>query len=259
MTTGGKLFDMQNYAIEGTADFDVKDDYNEGTVKIYNLSASTINSIKKGDDIVVNAGYDTDVGEILSGVVMSTKTTWSEPDKVTEISCVDMPLRYMTTIINRTYKAGTTSQQVLEDLLRFGGVSVGALSLNRNIVYTRGLTLNGRLQNCINKVAADSKTWVRLCAGAVYIQNVAANLQIGFVLDSYHGLIGTPEKIEDTQSSDEVQGDYKIKALLNHNVRPGTGLVVKSKTLNGTVCVLRGTFSFSRTGDFTVDMEVKVV
>lgn len=66
---GSKKYSMDNLYFEFEVPFEDSDTIQTAKFKAYNLSESTRKGIKRGDVIILNAGYEGDVGAIFAGQV----------------------------------------------------------------------------------------------------------------------------------------------------------------------------------------------
>jgi len=265
LTVGSKSFASDDFTIYFDVPFSDSEEPNIGEINIYNLKDSTINEIKKTSNVILNAGYEGDVGAILLGEVKKSFAEWDSVDKITTIDALDGSERWLSEPVKRTYKPGITAEQVLNDLLNATGLEIGAFSLPDNKVYHGGKTVNGRLSNAIASIVRDCGAKTHVNRGKIFIRPRSDGDSIGFVLNKERGLISSPtptEKEVKTGGKDQngmpiretVKG-WDVKCLLNHRITTDSILIIESKTANGTFRVESGVHKHDGR-DFVTEMEV---
>lgn len=258
-----RKFDGEDFTILFNVTFDDDGEANVSEVKIYNLKDSTINTIKKDSRIVLNAGYKGDAGAILLGIIKQVKTDWSGVDRITTMQVLDGTEAWFSLPIKKTYKAGSTAKDILADITKMTGLQIGALKLPKNYVYKSGKTINGKLKDIIKSVAKDCGAKAHVTRGKVFVRPKDEGDNIGFVLDTDHGLISSPTPIEkevETDKKDKAgnkikvkKNGWSVKCLLNHKITTDALIRVQSKTANGMFRVASG----KHNGDsFETEMEV---
>lgn len=85
-STGYLKFDMNDLEIRFEVPFDDDSKPNTSTLQIYNLTKTTINRIKKGQNITLNAGYKDDYGVIVEGKITRIVSAYEGVDKITTIT-----------------------------------------------------------------------------------------------------------------------------------------------------------------------------
>jgi len=220
--------------------FDDGDDANVAEIKIYNLTTQSINEIKKGSKIILNAGYSGDAGSILLGEAQTVKTEWERVDKITTITVLDGSESWLKMPIKKTYKEGIKAKQILNDILAITGLEIGAVNLPTNKVYKGGKTINTTLQKAIAQIAKDCGAKTHVNRGKIFIRPKNEGDNIGFVLDAEHGLISSPMPIEKEDKQKNIIKGFKVVSLLNHRIATDSLLQIKSKTANGIFRVESG-------------------
>ncbi len=85
---GGNRYSMDDLAFDFEVPFEDSDELTTATVNAYNLSANTRNSIKKGDPVIINAGYEGDLGVIFVGQVSGLSHKHSSTEWTTKITAM---------------------------------------------------------------------------------------------------------------------------------------------------------------------------
>lgn len=248
----GKKYD--EFTIHFNVEFSDGDDVNVAEVEIYNLSDTSINNIKNGSKVILNAGYKEDVGAILLGECKGAKTHWENVDKITTIQVIDASEEWLDKRINRTYKEGITSKQVLNDVLSTVTLEIGVFKLKEDKTYIGGKTVNKTLKEAVKMIANDSGSKVHVNRGKIFIRPKNEGDDIGFVLNKERGLISSPTTIEKEEGETTVRG-WKVVSLLNHRITTDAKLKIESKTANGVFRVEKGKH-ISNGDDYYTEMEV---
>ncbi len=254
LITGTKSFTNEDFTIYFDVPFSDSEDANIAEIEIYNLKDSTINEIKKGSNVILNAGYEGDVGAVLLGEVKNSFAEWDSVDKITTIDVLDGGGKWLSTPIKRTYKPGITAKQVLNDLLSVTGLEIGAFSLPNNKVYPGGKTVDDKLSRAIAYIARDCGAKTHTNRGKIFIRPKSEGDSIGFVLNSERGLIASPTPTEKEVDGETVKG-WEVKSLLNHRITTDSVLIIESKTANGQFRVESGAHKHDGS-DFYTEMVV---
>ncbi len=242
-----KKFINDDFEIDFNVTFDDNPEPNISEVTIYNLSDNTIAQLKKGANLILNAGYEGDVGTILLGTIESQETGWEGVDKVTKLTVGEGSEQWLKAYVNKSYAPGITSKAILTDLAGMFGMELGELNLVKNITYARGRSVSGMLQSVIRQVVAETGSKFHISQGKILIRPWEAGTETGFLLNADTGLIESPQPFEE-----EGKTGYKVRMLLNHRITVDSILQIESKTANGTFRVRKG----AHTGDFITDVEV---
>lgn len=242
-----KKFTNDDFEIDFNVTFDDNPEPNISEVTIYNLSDNTITQLKKGANLILNAGYEGDVGTILLGSIEKQETGWEGVDKVTKLTVGEGSEQWLKAYVNKSYAPGITSKAILTDLAGMFGMELGELNLVKNLTYARGRSVSGMLQSVIRQVVAETGSKFHISQGKILIRPWDAGTETGFFLTSSTGLIESPQTFEQ-----EGKTGYKVKMLLNHRITVDSILQIESKTANGIFRVRKGT----HTGDFITEVEV---
>ena len=244
---GNKEYSNKDIDIDFSVEFDNSPEPNIHEISIWNSSEDTKANIAKGMQVILNAGYGDDIGSIVVGTVGSYETNYYEVDNELKLFVGDGIDKWLNTTVSRNYKAGITSQAVINDLLGSFGLEVGKLALNSNITYAEGKSFNTKLNQALKEVAKDTNSKFYIKNGVVFIVPDNFNVSTGFLLNKDTGLIGTPERL-DIDGKD----GWKINCLLNHRINTDSLLQVQSRSLSGNVKVVKG----KHTSDFITELEV---
>lgn len=253
LVAGGKSFSGDDFEIDFSIPFTTDEDPDSSEITIYNLTESTIEAIESQADIMLNAGYEGDVGTILTGTLEKPETSWEGVDKVTKLFIGDGSKEWREKKIKKTYQKGVTASFILNDLAGQFGLEIGDVEINKDKTYKRGRTFTDTLSSCIKQVAKDTETKMYIQGKKIFMRPPDKGDPTGFLLNADTGLIDSPEKTEEENDKKEKVISYTVKCLLNHRLAPDSIIQVESMSVNGTFRVVKG----KHEGDFIT--EVKVV
>lgn len=235
VNVAGKTLRSKDLYIEFDVPFDDDASPNESVIRIYNLTQDTISRIKRNDILTLNAGYEGDVGLLLSGRVAYAATHKDGPDKVTEIYVLDSPDLSGIKTEEKAYAPGATGRTILNDLIPLLKVPVGAIRLPANKVYDEGYTVSGEILRHCEEVAKDCGASFYMNRGKLYVRPLADGDDARFILRPDTGLVGSPEYFEDNDSK-----GYHIECLLQHRITTASIIDLQSKYVKGRFRVRRG-------------------
>ncbi|QOT01336.1 hypothetical protein JNUCC42_13175 [Brevibacterium sp. JNUCC-42] len=247
--TANMSFSNSNFTIEFTVPFDNDPLPNESEINLYNLADSTIAKIKRNDTLLINAGYQGDVGVILHGFISKIATKWDGIDKITAIHVIDSENLSKRKTKDMTYAPGTLASYILKDMAAILGLPVAHFQLNQNIRYDNGYTASGEVTSTIKKIAADCGTSAYVNKGKLYIRNLRKGADSVFNLSPDTGLIGSPEPFEE----EKFKGLH-VKSQLQHRITTASVIDLSSKQFKGRLHVRKGSHKLSGS-DFVTEME----
>ena len=128
---GGKKYSMDDFYFEFDVPFEDSDTLQQATFSIYNLADSTVKAIKRGDAVILNAGYEGDVGAIFVGQVSACVTKRRTVDKITTITATAAMKEWLNSKVSKTYKEGSTAKDIVTDLLNLMGLEIGVVFAGR--------------------------------------------------------------------------------------------------------------------------------
>lgn len=227
--------------------FDDKAEPSFPDITIYNLSQETAAFIKVGMELILNAGYESNVGNILVGTISERYGNIADGVntvfKLKVTPDVEVLLRKT---IEVAYAPGILASQVAADLLRRVDLEVGTIVLTNDICYTDGKIISGTIQAALERIARETNSWYYTRSNIVFINTNVYELDTGFLLRPDTGLIGSPEMIDI-----DGQTGYKITSLLNPMLTVGSVFRLESRYVNGLFRVQSGTHS----SDFVTAMD----
>lgn len=267
---GGKRYGMDDLYFEFEVPFEDSDTLQTAKFKAYNLAEATRKGIKRGDVIILNAGYEGDVGAIFVGQVSACSHKHQNTEWITEISATAAMDQWLSAKVSKTYAKGSTAKEIVSDLLNIFGLEIGEFTLAVNKVYDRGLVCSGKVKDELKKIVVnDCKSRFLIRTGSVYINDPASGLANGIVLTPQSGLLFSGNEVEesvvavgsDSQKSSSTkneEGNYVTReCLLNYHIGPAEQITIQSKSLNGRFIVAKGKHSGSQKGNWKTTLEMR--
>ena len=233
--------------------FDDDTEADEAEITVYNLSDTTIQNIRTGEQITVTAGYGDDTGIIFSGVISKSKTFYSGLDRVTEIHAIDNNQLKEREIESISYAQGTPASRILKDLVGRIGLPVAVFSLNRDHVYKDKATVEGGLMDNIRNYAKVCGVSAYICKGQIYVRHILNGDGLEFTLSVDTGLLELSEFEEEITAedfTDTIRG-YELTMLLQHRVTTASLIKVSAKNVSGIFRVREGSHTYDGTNFLT--------
>ena len=276
ITIGDIVFDYDELDVE----FEVKctDDNKSdlATIKLYNLSDTTLQKLKLNQDVSIDAGYRDIHGVIFNGIVESISTSRDENDFITTIEATPNNRAYANTIINRQFKAGIKASEVIKQIGTMCNFTMDIKELAKDTVYPNGKVFSGRLSNVIPILARDTGTICRFTNTTVEFKLPNKAYSSVLHLGGEQGLIRIDKKMDkadikekkgpQAESKNKSNVDKKInkskfdiECLLVPLIKIGQLLEIESTLFKGQVIVKECNFVASGLESFTVSASVEVV
>lgn len=276
ITIGEIVFDYDELDVE----FEVKctDDNKSdlATIKLYNLSDTTLQKLKLNQDVSIDAGYRDIHGVIFNGIVESISTSRDENDFITTIEATPNNRAYANTIINRQFKAGIKASEVIKQIGTMCNFTMDIKELGKDTVYPNGKVFSGRLSNVIPILARDTGTICRFTNTTIEFKLPNKAYSSVLHLGGEQGLIRIDKKMDkadikekkgpQAESKNKSNVDKKInkskfdiECLLVPLIKIGQLLEIESTLFKGQVIVKECNFVASGLESFTVSASVEVV
>ena len=277
ITIGEIVFDYDELDVE----FEVKctDDNKSdlATIKLYNLSDTTLQKLKLNQDVSIDAGYRDIHGVIFTGIVESISTRRDEHDFITTIEASPNNRAYANTIINRQFKAGIKASEVIKQIETMCNFTMDIKELGKDTVYPNGKVFSGRLSNVIPILARDTGTICRFTNTTIEFKLPNKAYSSVLHLGGEQGLIRIDKKMDkadikeknDKSTNKKAKKDnskvtsnkakFDIECLLIPLIKIGQLLEIESTLFKGQVVVKECNFVASGLESFTVSASVEVV
>lgn len=275
-------------------DWNYKDDDDKPAtfeITIKGLSQTTASKIKLKDNVVLSAGFDSDIGEIAEGFIIDKVYNKNE----LKIICSELDIKF-NDIVSVSYEPGTLASEIIKDLARRINFFVKQLDLEVDVAYENGESVTGHGLKEIQEIVKDCESKINIKNNLLYIYSDVSIKGNKYVLDFNSGLLEQPklneelrEKIEikptkkeketkettkkstkkttkkSTKKSKEVKEekkdteeknkfDYEVVGLLIHYLKKGDIIQVESDTFNGDLKIISLNID-----DFKMTLKTKVL
>ena len=272
LQVGPFKYSLDDLAFEFSVPFEDSEQLMIAEVTIYNLSEATRGSIQKGHPVIINAGYENDIGVIFVGQVSEISSTHKGLEWVTKIKATEAMDVWLSAKVNKTYKEGIDALSIIKDLLHIFGMEVSRIELAVNKRYPRGKVCNGPVREVLKSIVmSDCKSIFLIRHSKVIIRNPNNGTNLGVFLSPGTGLLATNSKEshqtnitapQDTQKTAEQRSAeahrFSREALLNYRIAPGDVIRIQDSALNGEFVVKNGWHKGSKRGDWKTTLEVSV-
>lgn len=269
---GPLKYDMDDgFYFEFEVPFYDSDQLISATITINNLSATSRVGIQKNQVVILNAGYEDDMGVLFVGQVAAVNHKQNGVDWQTKITATTALDQWLNTQVNKTYMAGATAENVVRDLLNIFGLEVGIFQLVENVEYPRGRICSGKLKDVLTEIVVNEcKSRLLIRNNQVIINNPADGVTKGYLLTPDSGLLMFSDDSDTTatatqqtaSASAEVkkaeEKTWKRQCLLNYRLAPGDLIQIQSKDLTGKFIIVSGTHKGSPTGNWLTEIEFKI-
>ena len=238
---------------------------------VNNLSATSRAGIQKNQVVILNAGYEDDVGVLFVGQVASCRHVQQGVEWVTKITATAALDQWLNTQINKTYAENCKAEDIVRDLLNIFGLEIGVFQLVENVTYPRGRVCSGKLKDILTEIVVNEcKSRLLIRTNQIIINNPADGVNKGYLLTPETGLLftaadsdvttveSTQTKGADAEKKAAEQKTWKRTCLLNYRMGPGDIVQIQSRDLNGMFQIVSGTHKGSPTGTWNTEIEFKV-
>ncbi|MBQ6003065.1 MAG: hypothetical protein IJL18_09450 [Synergistaceae bacterium] len=249
--------------------FEDSDEPPVATVTVTNLSPDARANIKRDDPVILNAGYQGDIGCILIGKVVGLKHKWTNVDWTTTLTVQPCADEILDKLVNKTYVENITASAIIRDLLNIFGAEVSRCELSIDKRYPRGRVCRGILRQVLSEIIVSEckSRFIVRATEQVYITKAEDGVNNGLTLTSANGLLRADtehvvipvETAANSKKTGEERKEDNISrsCLLNYNIAAAEVIRIQSSDLNGRFIVVKGSHKGGRTGDWKTSMELR--
>ena len=270
LQVGAKKYRMEDFQFEFEVPFEDSETLQEAAFRIYNLNENSRMEIRRGHAVILNAGYENDLGVIFIGQVSACSHQHNGTDWLTNITAVAAMDEWLNRKVNKTYMQNMTAKDIIPDLLNIFGLEVGEFELAVNKNYPRGRVCQGKVKDVLIDIAVNEcRSRFLIKDNSIIINNQAKGTVTGYVLTPESGLLLSGGETEETviavgidsrkdAGEKEGEGSYITReCLLNYRIKPADQIKIQSRTLNGNFHVIRGRHTGSPAGAWKTVMELQ--
>lgn len=270
LQVGPFKYSLDELAFEFSIPFEDSEQLSVAELTIYNLSEATRSSIQKNHPVIINAGYEDDIGVLFVGKVSEKTSVHQGLEWITKIKATEAMSEWLSKKVCKTYKEGIDALRIIKDLLGIFGMEVAKVELAVNKVYSRGKVCNGPVRELLKSiVTSDCKSVLLVRHSQIIIRDPSKGTKLGVLLSPGTGLlmsnaqeadktdIVAPQDTQKTQEERAAGGKrFTRECLLNYRIGPGDIVKIRDQKLNGDFIVKKGVHAGSRRGDWKTTLEV---
>jgi hypothetical protein len=200
---------------------------NEAKFEVFNLNPQHALAFEEEySQVVFNAGYVDNMKKLFEGNVMYCTNYRDKTEWITEIVCGDGDEFFRKAIVNKTYNAGTTDENIVDDIRAQFGQTLrkGVMQLINKLGSLRGRTFVGSAQETLDEVAKTNGCNWSIQDGE--LQMVRADAMINptsaVVLTPETGLLEAPERTDK---------GITARALLNPEIQVNTAVKLDNSAM----------------------------
>ena len=213
-------------------------DANTVNVQIYNLSEETRAALLRDNQVVmIEAGYESGTEVLTIAEVTRSVVVHLPPDIILDVEAADGAKTVRDRKINISFKKGRTVRSVLDAIATELALPIKVTGAQPTGSYAKGVSFSGTVASALDRVCLKGGVIWSIQDGALQISHrTKASNARGVLLTPDTGLIGSPERIDDieeTQSGERKRLGWRVKSLLNPQIRPGDRLQIKSAEVDG--------------------------
>jgi len=234
---------------------------NTAEVEIFNLNANS-RALTQSKPIAfrLEAGYDGDAQLLFVGDVNWSNSRCQGADWVTKLQCGDGSRAYNYATINKSYRAGTSSLEVMRDVAGSMGLKIPsnaseAVELTKQFVS--GKTAFGSSSLEFDRLAKSAGHSWSVQNGKLQMlkgDNVVSRQQ--FTISEDTGMIGSPEY--GAPKSAKEPPVLTVRMLLHPGIVPGSRARIQSRDVNGDFRIEKVSHSGDTHGqEWTTTIEAK--
>jgi|SRR5690554_657635 len=227
---------------------DNKENSNESTIDIYNLSEDSIKYIQQDQmSIILKVGYKGTGNTLLfQGIVSEVETDdrSRQNDRKTTLRCVPADSLVYKPSISKTFPANTTPRQVINYLIGQTETITRASFNSENIdkTFPFGYPVEGSVKSILSELSRDFDFHWRIDGKRLYVNDPNKyqspnSVERAFEISPTTGLVGLPsyaspdgKRVKDDTVK---KSGVKFRSLINPLIIPGSAVSLKSSTFDG--------------------------
>lgn len=261
VAAAGKLF--KNYGEERIEiDFDIpfsdKEEPDISEINLYNISDTSMNQVRDEGFILVNAGYRElgNMGNLLTGQVERVIPQWRGTDRIVKVIASDGAKSWRSAEFSKSYAAGTKASYIMRELANILGYDILDINPVEDKEFLRGYTVKGKASDSLKSLVKATKSKMFINKNRLVIRDKHDGMDLGFILNSDSGLIGSPEQEvreieENGVKKTEVR--YRVQCLLNPLLETDGIIEIDARELKGRFRIIEGRHTASFNTELLVE------
>lgn len=238
---------------------------NMATITITNPGIDTISSFQKQGIVRLKAGYKGDIATILLGDKVSVSYDESGGTKTLKVSVMEGVTSYANLQINKSYALGSTSIDIVNDLVTFIVQNVPSVQsadpyvILAPRVYIEPQVVFGPALDKLTEFLQPLRYEYFINNGVLTILPINGYTKTQQVIvNPKTGMIGSPKPImtNDRSAKQEAKDGIEVSSILNYNFDVGRTMLVSSNETNGVYVIDSVNFvGNSYEGDWLANMK----
>ena len=220
---------------------------NTAKVSLWNLSPAHLAELNKDDCVcVLKAGYGTVMPLVFTGIVTFAKTKQDGSDVVTEVELVDNRVEVRDTYVSVCYEGKVNCKTIIQDVGDQMGITV-SFSYNAEFKdIPNGFSYVGPAGAILTKACDTSGLVWSINNGVLQVKKPKDTMSREvYELSPETGLIGTPSRVQISDTADSYEYGWEVEFLMNAAVTIDDYVYLNSKAARGYFRV----YSISIEGD----------
>ncbi len=215
---------------------------NTCTVSLFNLAPDTVASFQsKPLRVLLEAGYDGERHRVFAGDLRRATTRGDGVDAETILELGDGERAFTHARVNRSYREGVRSSDVLRELARTMGLEIPRNVQGLNALrheFASGVSLNDRASTELTRLLnRHNLSWSIQDGRLQILGKNETRTEQAWVVSKDNGMIGSPEL--GAPDKPGKQPILTVKMLLRPEITPGGRIEVTSRYINGVFRVER--------------------
>lgn len=218
---------------------------NTSSVRIWNLRPENRNKIVTwGDQLILNAGYEKDAGEIqiFKGRTTNVTHKFSQPDVISTFDCLTGENYTITKQITLQMDESASLEQIIKKIALLAGFTENQIEIRTEIPtfsYNKGYSSSGTVKFMLDDICNKASTikdkgisWTVLDDRLVILPRFAAADGNTIQINENTGLIGYPEKFMYRSrwlAGGGIKPGFRVSVALMPYLEPGQRIRLKSR------------------------------
>ena len=212
--------DFSDFKVDFSYRIGIEDKVGELTLILYNLTQTTIDTLKKGTEIQFSYGYGDEAISFFNGLI-DNYVHQNGVTSETEITCFGYSETIFKTI-SRSYAANTNASYVINDICTVTGLKLQQLELNNNLTYSKGYNVYTKPIIALQSIAKSCGSKLTVRGENIFIYKNQIGMKAGIEFDYDSGLLAPPNTIQSSIAMDREAAGETDK---NHKEPSATHLI----------------------------------
>lgn len=244
-------YELTTHQISFTIKKDNNKEPNSAEITIFNLDDNLVNYIKTNVEnylvIILEAGWVGEVKTVFKGTVAKIIDKWERETRQTTLKCADGAVNVKEALTSRTYPAGTSYNQIFNDLAKDLGTPVGRIEIDSSVpTTTTPVSFVGGTSNQLGNLASGINHSYSIQDGSIYVlpNNKRFTQQSAYLSDET-GLKQGPEPLSQGEKKSKKNktpaNGVSLECQLDGAIIPDSTIYVKARGYDGAFRVTKVT------------------